>query len=299
MSGTIRRLLRRTFRSLWENLSLNLVVTGVISAALLLAASYLSVMVNLDHIVASWERDVHISTYFYTDVPIDRRFAIKNDLARLQEVAEITYVSEEDARAYLENKVPDTQPILEELGADILPASLEITLRDTYTRPSEISGFVEKIRSSDFEHIDFGQEWVQRFNNFLSLLEALGVVLGTLIATAAIYLVANTMHLVVYARRSELDTMKLVGATWGFIAIPFLIEGALLGLVASVVAMVCMMGIHKLLFLRLETYLHLALGSESLIFLPKAYLLAMAGSGVLLGLVGCWSAVRRFWKAAP
>ncbi|MEE2751580.1 MAG: permease-like cell division protein FtsX [Myxococcota bacterium] len=291
-------ILRRTLRSLWENLSLNLVVVGVIGAGLLVAGAYLQVMFNLDRIVDSWDRDVHISTYFFTDVPVDRRFAVKDDLAKLPEVAEIFYVSEDDAQAYLEEKVPDVQPILDELGAEILPASLEITLREAYTRPTDIAQFVEKIQSTDFENIDYGQEWVQRFNNFLSLLQLLGVALGSLIAAAVVFLVANTMHLVVYARKAEMETMKLVGATWTFISTPFVLEGAILGALGSSLSILGMLGIHKLLFQRLQGYLQLALGAEELAFPPPIFLWAIVGAGVLLGVIGCWASVRRFWKAA-
>ncbi len=292
-------ILRRTLASLWENLALNGVVVGVIGAALLVAGTYVQVMVNLDRIVERWDRDVHISTYFYTDVPVDRRFAVKDDLARLPEVKRILYVSEDEARAYLEERVPDVEPILEELGAEILPASLEITLRDTYTRPSDITRFVEKIQSTDFENIDYGQEWVQRFNNFLSLLQMLGVALGSLIAGAVIFLVANTMHLVVYARKAELETMKLVGATWNFISTPFVLEGAALGAMGAGTAILGMWGIHTVVFQRLQSYLQLALGADQLVFPPAPLLWGLVGAGVLLGVAGCWTSVRRFWRVAP
>ena len=292
-------ILRRTLASLWENLALNGVVVGVIGAALLVAGTYMQVMVNLDRIVERWDRDVHISTYFYTDVPVDRRFAVKDDLARLPEVKQILYVSEDEARAYLEERVPDVKPILEELGAEILPASLEITLRDSYTRPSDITRFVEKIQSTDFEDIDYGQEWVQRFNNFLSLLQMLGVALGSLITGAVIFLVANTMHLVVYARKAELETMKLVGATWNFIAMPFVLEGAILGAMGAGAAITGMWGIHTLVFQRLQNYLQLALGSDQLVFPPAPLLWGLVAAGILLGVAGCWTSVRRFWRVAP
>ena len=292
-------ILRRTLASLWENLALNGVVVGVIGAALLVAGTYMQVMVNLDRIVERWDRDVHISTYFYTDVPVDRRFAVKDDLARLPEVKQILYVSEDEARTYLEERVPDVKPILEELGAEILPASLEITLRDTHTRPSDITAFVEKIQSTDFENIDYGQEWVQQFNNFLSLLQMLGVALGSLITGAVIFLVANTMHLVVYARKAELETMKLVGATWNFIAMPFVLEGAALGAMGAGTAILGMWGIHAVVFRRLQNYLQLALGADQLVFPPAPLLWGLVGAGVLLGVAGCWTSVRRFWRVAP
>lgn len=298
MQSTSSHVLRRSIRSLWENLSLNGMVAGVIAAALLLAGAYLQVLINLDRMMGTWDRDVHISAYFYSDVPEDRRFSIKDDLAKLQEVENILYISEGEAGAYLVDKVPDVKPILDEFGPEVLPASLEITLRSAFTTPTEIEAFVDRIQSFDFEEIDYGQEWVQRFESFVSLIQTLGVVIGLLIATAAIFLVANTMHLVVYARRSELETMKLVGATFAFVSSPFLLEGAILGVVGASIATLGMLALHNLLFLRLETYLQLAIGNESLVFLPIGAIVALFLIGMLLGMAGCLTAVRRFWKAA-
>lgn len=299
MQNTSSHILRRSVRSLWENLSLNGMVAGVIAAALLLAGAYLQVLINLDRMMGTWDRDVHISAYFYSDVPEDRRFSIKDDLASLPEVENILYISEGEAGAYLVDKVPDVKPILDEFGPEVLPASLEITLRAAYTTPTEIESFVTRIESFDFEEIDYGQEWVQRFESFVSLIQTLGVVIGLLIATAAIFLVANTMHLVVYARRSELETMKLVGATFAFVSSPFLLEGAILGIVGASIATLGMLALHNFLFLRLETYLQLAIGNESLIFLPAGAIVALFLIGMLLGMAGCLTAVRRFWTAAP
>ncbi len=298
MSSTGRHILRRTMRSLWENLSLNLVASGVIAAALMLAGVYLTVIVNLEGIVSSWERDVHVSAYFYSDVPVDRRFAIKDDIARLSEVDGIRYVSEEEARDYLSKKVPEVQNILGELGEGVLPASLEITLQEHLTGPSEVASFADRLKGPDFEEVDYGQEWVQRFNTFLNLLQVLGVALGGLILTASVFLVANAMHLVVYTRRPELETMKLVGATWGFISTPFLLEGAVQGLVGAGLAIGGVYGLHHFFLVRLQQSLELTLGGGTLSFLPLSYLVGLALAGVTLGVVGCLTAVRRFWGAA-
>lgn len=292
-------LLRRAARSLWENLYLNLVATGVIAAALTLGGVYLIVMVNLDRIVETWDRDVHVSAYFYQDVGVDRRFAVKDEIAARAEVERVTYVSEPEARAWLEERLPDVGPILDELGDSVMPASLEITLAAEHTTPAEIVDFVEGIAGPDFEDIEYGAEWVQRFNSFLSLLRMLGVVLGSLISVAAVFLVGNTMHLVAYARRPELETMKLVGATWGFIATPFLLEGAIQGLVGASVALGTVYGVHQLLIVQLQGALQLALGAEALGFLPVLWQLALLGAGVGLGVLGCGVAVRRFWSMAP
>ena len=292
-------ILRRALRSLWENLSLNLVATGVITAATLLAGVYLAVMVNLTGVVDSWDRDVHISAYFFDDVPVDRRFEVKDELGARAEVAEVRYISEQEAADWLADKVEEVEPVLAELGPEVLPSSLEITLNPQATGPGQIAVFVETLDYAEFETVDYGQEWVQRFNTFLALLQVMGVVLGTLIFTAAVFLVGNTMHLVVYARRQELETMKLVGATWWFISLPFLLEGAIQGLLGGLLALGGVYGLHRLLVVQLQQALQLAIGEEPLSFLPWHICTGLLLAAVFLGVVGCLASVLRFWRAAP
>ncbi len=295
----IQHILRRTLRSLKENFSLNLVATGVIGATVLLAGVYLSALQTLDRVVESWDRDAHVSAYFQPEIEVELRFATKDQITARQEVATVSYVSEEDAAAYLSERVEEVGPILEELGPEVLPASLEITLSQGHATPAEIQAFVDSIDGPPFEHVDYGQDWVQRFHTFLTLLRGLGLVLGVLISLAAIFLVGNTMHLVAYARRAELETMKLVGATWGFTALPFALEGCVQGLIGGGMGLLGVYALHQVLVARLEDALALALAGAELSFLGAGWAVLLLGASVLLGVCGCLWSVTRFWRKAP
>jgi len=295
---SLRHIVRRAIRSLWEHLYLNVMATLVIGAALLLIGVYLTVQYNLNAIVDSWDRDVHLSAYFHEDVGLERRFALRDQFAQRREVATVRYVSEADARAWLMERVPDIEPVLVELGDNALPASLELTLVSTEASPEAIAAFAAELQGPDFETIDYGQEWVERFNTFLSLLQLLGAVLGSLIGVAALFLVANTVHLIVYNRRAELEVQKLVGATATYITAPFLIEGATHGLLGSVVAALGLWAVHRGLVVRLQEALQLGLAGE-LSFLPASYLLMLFVFGLTLGVVASAMSVRRFLVQAP
>lgn len=299
MSPVAAHLLRRAARSLRENLYLNAVAVGVIAASLMLVGTFLLAMVNVRSIVDSWNQDIHISAYFDDGVDIERRFVIKDRVEAITGVAEVRYVSESDAGAYLVEKLPEMGSVLEELGDEVLPASLEITLADSHTSPEAIAAIGGQIISPDFEEVDYGQEWVQRFSSFLTLLQLLGAAMGVLIFVAGVFLVGNTMHLVTYTRRDELETMKLVGATWWFIAVPFLLEGLVQGLVGAFAALFSLSLLHSLLDSRLGDYLQLAILGDGLAFLPGGWVFLLIVSGVLLGCCGSLLSVHRFWRASP
>ena len=110
MSSLIAHILRRAMRSLWENLYLNLVATGVIAAAVLMLGVFLMVMYNVNAITHSWASDVHVSAYFVPDVPAERCFELKESMSALEGVESVRYVTEDEARAYLEERIPETGP---------------------------------------------------------------------------------------------------------------------------------------------------------------------------------------------
>ena len=299
MSSLMAHILRRAFRSLWENLYLNLVATGVIAASVLMLGVFLMVMYNLNAITHSWASDVHVSAYFRQDVPVERCFEIKEQVAAMPGVEAVRFVSEEEARAYLVDQVPETATVLVELGEGVLPPSLEITLEPAMAREKGIQEMVDALALPELEEVDYGQQWVERFNSFLALLRLLGLILGGLIALAAVFLVANTIHLVVYSRRTELETMRLVGATDDTIMAPFLIEGLVQGVLGSGLAAVGLVAVHKWVILRLQHALDLTLAEDPLAFLPLEYTLALVLVGAALGVLGAWSAVYRFLAKAP
>ena len=288
----------RTVRSVREHTYLAVVSTGVITAALLLVGIYGLVMFNLKALVGSWEQDVHVSAYLRPDVGPEAHLAVQQALAARPEVEAVRYVSEAEAQTWMSERMPELGPVLGELGEGTLPASLEITLRAPYTSPEALSAFVATLQDGGpYQDVDYGRDWVARFNTFLSLLTALGVVLGGFIGVAALFLVGNTIHLVVYARRDELEIMRLVGATDSYILSPFLLEGALQGVIGASIALGTLYAVHRGLVMRLHEVLALAFGDGSLQFLPVAWTLGMFAGGIVLGTGAAWGAVRRFlWK---
>lgn len=295
--STLPHILRRTRRSLLENAYLNSVAAAIIGAALLLMGVYLTVQVNLNALVNTWNSDVHVSAYFAPEVPESRRFLLRDELAKDPQVTQVRYVSEAEAAAWLSSQVEEVAPVLAELGPGVLPASLEVTLRSAEMSEAELNAWAAGVKSAELPEVDYGQEWIDRFNGFLSMLKALGAGLGVLILVAALFVVTNTIYLIVYNRRDELEIQKLVGATHGYIVAPFLFEGVVQGLVGAVGAMGGLWALHQFLFTRLAAQFQMGAGAE-LLFLPPEMLATLALVGVLLGVGAALVAVQRFWAQA-
>jgi cell division transport system permease protein len=296
--GTMPHILRRAVRSLWENLYLNLVSAGVIAAAVLLMGVYLTFQHNLNQLMKGWDREVQVSAYFHPEVTEDRREALAERIESDPRVARVRYVSEDEAGLWLAERVDGLAPVLEELGSDVLPASLEISLLPDEELDARIAELQPLLDPADFAEVDHGSEWVDRFEAFVKAVRLLGTVMGLMILMAALFLVTNTVYLVIYSRRDELEVQKLVGATQGYIVAPFLLEGLAHGVIGSLLALVALRTVQGLLVARLES----ALGAEALAqvgALPLQWQALLALLGVVLGVGAAMVAVTRFLASAP
>ncbi len=282
-------------RGLREHTYLAVVGTGVIAAALVLLGGYAMIVTNLGAVVSGWKRDVHVSAYFVPGQSPEAQEAARAELALRPEVDLVELVTSAEAQVWMLERVPEVQPIVEELGEGALPASLEVSLRAAYTSPVALDAFAESLREGGhFAEIDYGREWVERSSAFLHTLTILGVALGGMLVLAALFLVGNTINLVVYARRDELEILRLVGASDGYILAPFLVEGALQGLVGGGAALSLLYGVHALVVARLLGGVPLALGEGGLAFLSPVAAVGLAALGVSIGVAAAGFSVRRF-----
>lgn len=291
--------LRRAMRSLWENAALNAVSVLVIATGLLLVGVAWTMQRNLDAIAASWGQDVHVSAYLKASLDEVATRSLTETVEDMPEVQSVTYVSQAEAKAWLSERVEGIGPVLDELGPEALPASLEITLKpEVLTAPGAIERFAESLPKAPIEDLDYGTGWVERFHAFLSLLRVLGGVLNTLILASAGFVVLNTVHLIVYSRRDEVEIQKLVGGTPAFIIAPFSAEGLVQGLCGAAFAVVALKVGYQLVMDRLRVALGAA-AEAGLSPLPSSALVTLVLIGAGLGLGASTLAAWRFLRRAP
>jgi len=291
--------LRRAARSLWENAGLNAAAIASLATALLLVGSFGAAAVNLRAWTTGWGQDVHVSAYFAPGTSEQAQQAVLQDLKARSEVAAVSLVTAQDASDWLRGKVDGVGPVLDELGPNALPASAEIALKpEIASDPAKIAAFATAIARPELSDIDYGAAWVARFQTFLAFLGLVGAVLGVLVLGTAAFVVLGTVYLVVYSRRDEVEIQKLVGATPAFILAPFLIEGAICGVLGSGFALGGLWGVHRVLVEQLRDSLGLG-AAGPLALLPPGGLALLAAAGPVLGTVSAGIAAWRFLRRAP
>ncbi len=181
------------------------------------------------------------------------------------------------------------------MGEAALPASIEV--RAPGLGVEQAHQLAARLRAvPGAADIDFGNAWLDRLEQLLRRLRQVGAVLFGVLSVAAAVLVANTLRLGVYARRDELEIMKLVGATDAFVELPFLIEGLLQGLIGAGLATLSLLALYAALAPRLHGAVALAAHFTRADVLPFSLLASLWGGGAALGLVASAVAVSRFLR---
>ena len=162
------------------------------------------------------------------------------DIAAFPEVQDVTYVTEEQALARARRELVEFRDAYRDLQVNPLPASIEVRLkrRATATRPTSRRWRSGSAASASSNDVRFGREWVQKLDHLRNITGIVGLVIGLAFAAVAVVIIGVTIRLTLLQRAREISIMRLVGATNWFIRGPFLLEGALKGLLGGLLSLV-------------------------------------------------------------
>ena len=224
--------------------------------------------------------------------PADRS-ELQRALEGTANVKSVEYISKSEALEELGRKVKDTQEKLELLGSNPLPDLFRVTPDD----PDRLSVIESELASQQLAAVDEVRNREGETDKILSatgLVKALAAGLAALLVFASIALVANTIRLSIFARRREVEVMKLVGATNWFIRWPFVIEGVIVGFLGGVLA-VLMLAIAKETFIDPLSDDFALLAAPDTIDFPLLVVLLMLAC-VAVSAAGSGLTLRRFLK---
>ena len=285
--------LRRALRNMRLSPVLSVAAVCTVGVALALLAFFAIAVLNVQRLAANWASDLAIVAYL--EQPPDTATLSRwlNEIRAYPEVETVTYVSREEAYQRFRERLKSDADLLEGLGSEVLPASLEVRLKPE--RRQDTAAVVERLgRNKAFGELHYAREWLERFEAFLLLLRTIGAALGGFLALAALVIVTNTIKLTLYARQDELEAMTMVGATAMFIKLPYLIEGALQGLCGGLLALLASFLAYQFILRENLGSLLLLTGIDTIHFLPPLWQVLVVAAGTLIGVLGSLLALRKF-----
>jgi len=260
---------------------------------LLMLGCFLVVIASLNVTLRALETKIDVVAYIKDTADPAGVQNLRDSLGKNADVASVSYVSKDDALARMKQTLGDKAQLLAQVKGNPLPASLEIRLKFANSAPALAD---ELKHEAVVEDVDYKRDVVDRLLAITGFLRLAGTVIVLGLAAIALFIIVNTTRIAMYARRQEIEIMKLVGATDWFVRWPFIFEGMFLGLLGGLatVALVAL-GYQPMLqrIAGLLTFLPLAFDPQ---FLPRLLLL-LFGAGMLFGGLGSYISVRRFLDA--
>jgi len=258
------------------------VVIGILTTAFALAC--LGVLfwlyLNLQHLAENLQSGIEVIAYLEPDASEQVVSEVHQRLRRDRAAVEVRVISKEQALRDFRRHFQRDALFLEE-GNNPLPVSFVMKVRS----PESVGEFVERVkRFSGVQHVQHSQEWLDKLAIVVSHFRLGAMVIGTILAVATATIIRNTVHLSLYTRREEIEILRLIGATGRFIAIPHVVEGAMLGAVGGGLSLVLL----KVSFESVKSELLQAVqwfdGLErSLTFFPVPVSLLLVLAGMVLG----------------
>lgn len=287
--------LTRAVLNIRQNIFINLVTVITISVGLLILSLFLLLLVNIEEAADQWTRQVQVTVYLENEPSPQELSGLRSKITALKGTESVSHISKEEAFKIFRLRLRGQESLLEGVKPDLLPASLEITLKRNSRDSESVESYVSRLKKiPGVGEVQYGEEWVRKLTNFMQFTRLLVTLLGGFLLISVLFIVSNTIKLTIYARRDELELLSLVGATRLFIKAPFMIEGIIQGALGSFLSLVLLSASYYLFLYNAGDLLIFSPTSSGLQFLPPVYLAGIILTGILLGFVGSLTSLKRF-----
>ena len=283
--------LGRAWQGFWRNGVMSIAASATMAFMLTLLAGFWVVQTGLSAGLDFVESKVQVRAFVKDDASQADIDALRVRVAALPVVAGVDFTTKEAALEAF--KVREAQAGHEDLvrflDTNPLHASLDIRLVD----PKQTGDVVELLTAAPIvDHVLPVEDVVDRLLAVTTVIRTIGLVLLGAVGITVLFIVVNTIRLAVVARGTEIEIMRLVGASDAFVRWPFVFEGALVGFIGAAVTLILFLVAADPLSNVLTRYFEVP--PLALSTLTREVLVLTLGTGLGLGSVGAWLSVRRY-----
>ena len=287
--------LSQGLQSIFRHPVLSLANILTLTFSLAIVALFLTVLTNVSRIGKVWQDEIQMVVFLDGAQSDNELNQWHSHIAAFPEVDGVSYVSSEEAFIRFRDQLGERSALLDGVSAQVLPATFEVQLKPDARDIEQIKQIAARIEDNLGIHdIEYGQDWLERFLSFFAMVKTAGIVGGIFLGIASLSVIANTIRLTIFSRRDELEVLSLLGADKMYIALPFIWEGVIHGLLGGIIAIIAN---QILFFFVVRDGLHSLLGSIGGISqLSLGFQLVIILSGLLIGGVGSLFSLRKFMR---
>jgi cell division transport system permease protein len=294
-----RFFLAEAIRSIRANVAVSIAATVTVLIAVFILGAFIPSFLYVQSTVDSQKDRVDVRAYLSDSAKVAQVNDLQNRLVELQrqgQVEEFSYLNKDEALAEARERLKDPS-ILEYLSSNPYPANFVIKPGQA----EQADELVASLRTHPAIHEDlgvkYGQETTDRLLTVARFIQWAGLALITILLVASVLLIGNTIRLSIFARRREVEVMKLVGATNWFIRWPFVIEGIICGLLGAVLSVALLWAVKVGVVDQWIESSDSALERDEATTIGFPLLgLVLIAAGAIVGAIGSGITLRRFLK---
>ncbi|MFZ2187984.1 MAG: permease-like cell division protein FtsX [Candidatus Moraniibacteriota bacterium] len=298
---TIGRTIKGGWNNFFRNGYLSVAAVSVMLLCLFTMSSLYLIVLTADSVLSGMQGNVNVSVYFKASVSEESIMNAKKDLENYSEIKTVDYITKEKALEIFK-KNSASKPVilqsLEEIGENPLLSYLVIQAND----PNQYDMVGEYLKNASFKDdiswVNYrdNKDRIDRLNKTISEVRRIGLGVAGLFSIISLLIISNTVRITIYTHRKEVEVMRLVGASNTYIRLPFIFEGIIYGLVASVFSMLFLyvaLRLSEQFTLRLiPTVNVVSLYLSNFVIIFGMQILA----GAFLGTLSSWFAIRKYLK---
>ena len=289
------RFLKKAYSDIRSNRFLNVITIMTIALSILLVSVFMLFFENASRVLESWNQGGRAMVYLSKGFEPPMLPNVKDQLRALGGIEKMTFVSKTEALERLKQEMGSKTEFFASLRTNPLPHAIEITMV-SYSSFEQVQNLADRIETLEVvDSVEYGQGWLGRFLKLFNLFKMTGYAMCSLFLMIALFITANTVRLAFYARKTEVEIMRLVGATDGFIKTPFYVEGLFQGFLGGILGMIILLAGY----LTLASGISQNLGSYVYIdirFLSWQAMAVILFSSTFLGWFGCFISLRQILK---
>lgn len=282
-----------TFRSLFRNRFMAIASVLTVTLSMFILGVFLSAVLNINHMASYLENQVEMTVYLKDGLTTDQVMGIGKYLKAQPGMKEIKFTNKDQAMKDFRERMGDQQGLLDAINGNPLPASYQMS----FQTPEQLKTAAEVVaKYQGVETVQYGKDIIEQLYKVAQVIRLSGIVLIIFLAGAELFIISNTIRLTVFARRREIQIMKYVGASNGFIRWPFLFEGMVIGFLGSGFASLILWEGYKTVVFEMA--------AAGLVFIPMIPLwpfmgyttLIILAAGIVIGVMGSAISLRKYMK---
>lgn len=287
--------IRQALKNIRDHLGLHILGMGTMMAAMFIVGVFLLLYLNLGTWLEQWGNTQSMAVYLDEGISDYKRDKVERFVRELPGRKKLRYISKKEAMKDLKRALGDDAALLERLNRNPLPACYEVIFARGESRQEDMERQKKALEKLDgVTDVQTSLEWGKGFFKIKDMFRTAGLFMGALLCLCALFIVSNTIKIMMYDRKEEIEILKLVGATDVFIKVPFMLEGLFHGFVSGVLSLLSLMGGY--FFFATKEVRFFGMSALDFNFLPMAYMTLLVLLSTLLGLLGSLLAVRKAFE---